>query len=351
MPLTRLERTRVSDVYRRRLAAGLEALIEFLARDSTGVDVLTLFRDPSAIDAALARFVQHCFDACQGFGTAKHAVLAVQTEAREPRGKLTRAWDSLKSRRLQLPLRHRVPIPEDVLLYAFVGALDLALRSSVQRGRLVCLAVLIRVGFYALLRPGELIGLRAGDVRLGRPGQTDPIAIVALRGPKNRAALGRAQFTLARDVGTVRWLEWLVSDMAPEQRLWMGDAGAFRQCFKSLMHTPGLSDLGLSLASLRPGGTAWLFLQGQDVARLQRQGRWRSALSLSCYIQEVMAQLVWLSVSVNLESRISAALSSAQFAIVAPPSFRWSLLFSRARQWHSLQRKKSRRHFTMGRRG
>ena len=65
-----------------------------------------------------------------------------------------------------------------------------------------------------------MLKLRAKDIAI----LTDPlkqlVAVLALMDPKNRRSLGRSQFVLIRDPGTVAWLRWLLLGLRPEAPLW-----------------------------------------------------------------------------------------------------------------------------------
>eukprot|EP00973_Karenia_brevis_P003500 483612-Karenia_brevis.AAC.1 len=95
---------------------------------------------------------------------AKHAILGLQYFYPQLRRKLNRPWDALKAWRASTPSSHRVPITSQLVQAMFGIGLDTAFGSSTaSRGKWFCFAILLRLGFYALLRPAELCNLRRRD--------------------------------------------------------------------------------------------------------------------------------------------------------------------------------------------
>ena len=229
--LTGLEERRYSAAYRRRLGLGLHEFSKWLQLHGPG-DVRIIRKHRRRLDVLLARFVDFCFNSGILYDTAKHAVLAVQQVLHLKR-ELPRVWSSLKAWHLSLPSSHRVPMPVDVLMALFTLGLDLWL-SAVGPPLLLPLVVLSRVGFYGLLRPGELFGLKRCDVLIQLDHADGPVAVLVLRRPKNRAAMGRQQFSLVRDPRTVAWLAWLVQDLADSANLWPSTGVKFRTLFGEL---------------------------------------------------------------------------------------------------------------------
>jgi len=181
------------------------------------------------------------------------------------------------------------------------------------------MAVLIRLGFFGLLRPGEIGKLKRRDLKLGTLADGMQVAIVALIDPKNRAAMGRAQFTTISDPGTVRWLAWYIEQVPGHCNLWPYNLQKFRELFKILVQNLGLERFNFTLGSLRPGGTTHLFILGAEVPRLQFLGRWRSQATLSSYVQEVMAQMVWIGLTRSEESQVLLAQTSFKEIWLTPP--------------------------------
>jgi hypothetical protein len=332
---TLLERQRVTKTYRARLQRGWGVFVSWLVTSARPVRLTELHS--FAVDQLLCDFVNHAKEVGFPFWVAKHALLAVQTKHRHLRHCLPRAWDCLRSWAGQAAWGTRVPISEELLQYLFAVALSWGLEAQEQSTYLICLAVLMRVAFYALLRPGELIALRVLDVRLPSPLEQTQVAVIAIATPKTRHHHGRVQFATLRDTATVAWLRWLISELPRAARLWPSDSGRFRSVFNGVAVRACVQHLKLTPASLRAGGATALVLQGVDMGRIMFLGRWMSEKTLSSYIQEAGAQLAWLELSPEQRDRIRSAVLASRVAWFTPPKLPWHLLFSRARQLQGLR--------------
>jgi hypothetical protein len=205
------------------------------------------------------------------------------------------SWDCIASWKMELPVRMRVPVPVDLAVAAACLALAFGVTGSRPlRWRWVSLGMLILIGFYGMLRPTEIWNLRtddiipAGDVRL--PG----VSTVVLRilDPKNRAFMGREQFVMIEETATVAWLTWWVEHFPLGSRLFQGTRSAFESMFRELFCHLGCGGLGVTLGSLRTGGTTFFYTKHCSMSWLQFRGRWKSQASLLHYVQEGMAALV-----------------------------------------------------------
>ena len=249
-----LQAERLSAPYRKRLTIAGDKFIAWL--HSQGVQPAAALSSAKSANDALIAFVQHCYETGGALWLATHAVLSVQTSVRSLRGRLRPAWDSIQCWKLQTPVRSRVPMPRIILeairIFAVLAATELDRCQSRQWWRL---AALIGAGFWGLLRPKELVGLRRGHVRY--PGAasflTDDVAVLTVVDPKNRAYMGRLQARTVRDGCSVRWLQWLVQDLTPDEFLWGAGANTFSRLLASALGALGLENLRITPASLRAG--------------------------------------------------------------------------------------------------
>eukprot|EP00973_Karenia_brevis_P073270 10178513-Karenia_brevis.AAC.1 len=116
------------------------------------------------INQRVVMFIQCAYETELPFWQAKHVVLALQHFHPALRKKLSRPWDALKAWGASIPSTHRVPVTSELVKVLFGFSLDAAFGDRRKCGMWLCFAVLIRVGFYALLRPGEITQLRRRDV-------------------------------------------------------------------------------------------------------------------------------------------------------------------------------------------
>ena len=227
-------------------------------------------------------------------------------------------------------------MPLELLNAVFVYAWLAALENPLIASELITCVILARVGFLGLLRPVEIARLVREDVRLPTLASQSSVALLALRGPKNRRYMGRAQFSVLRDPAAVAWLAWLCEGLPPGAPLWPHTQAHFSKVFKGLLYRMGLQSLGLTAGSLRPGGTTSLFLEGFPVDYIKYLGRWKSEQSLAVYVQEAMAHLVWLRMSDDDNLFVQALIAAHPQVLRAPPQHTpWSQVFQRPRrsQW------------------
>ena len=325
---TSLERTKLKGVYRQRLAKARAVLTAWAAM--RGVSVEALVRSPQILDAHLAHFVQYCRDSSKPLYIAKHAVLAIMLRHRHLRGSLNRTWDGLKSWEDKTFWSPRKPFTKLLIDFVFITALEIGLGSLGDARYLFPLAgALLRMAFYGLLRPGELTGAFVGDLMFcEEPGEQLRV-ILAIRDPKTRTWMGRAQFSTIRDAPTARWLQWLVQGRSPSEKLWPASPGLLRRFLTAILGRGGLGDLKFTLGSCRPGGATFYFLQNTPVEQLQFMGRWRAVTSLKAYIQEAMAILVWHRIPADQLASIRSRLLSAQVFLDGPPLLSWQAILTR----------------------
>lgn len=220
------------------------------------------------------------------FYIARESVAAVKFYWPDLRYRLHRAWDCIKSWKLQTQLSSRIPEPVFILEALCLKALDLAMSGVLFW---LCLCVLLRVGCFGLLRSGELLALeRRSITRVWLVGQ-DPLAILAIVRPKTRAVFERSQFAVMRDLGAVLWLEWFCAGLPRATKLRPSSPWRFRQCPMMLLKCLGRETLKVNIGSLRPGVAMHYMLVGESVQILQHMGLRASDHSLHVYLQECVS--------------------------------------------------------------
>ena len=322
-----LERLRLSVTYRHHLTRGAQALQSWCVH--SGV-VFSAALSHEQMDLLLLGFVHFCWTGQLPFYIARAAVLQVQTWAPRYRWKLPRVWNALKSWKRLKPSIPRTPLPLDLVPVLFLRALELA-RAEATRAEgwpWLSLAVLIRTGFFGLLRPGEITKLKRRDVQIVLKSGSPPLALIALRDPKTSyvEGAGAHQFVCIREVATVQWLAYFVAGLKPEEPLWPRAKEVFTRFFKQLLIIAGLRHLKLTPACLRAGGTTHLFISGQSLEQISFLGRWTTLSTLRSYIQEGAAELIWNSLALDKQCELQAFVSRYRTVWLAPPSLP-------ARQW------------------
>lgn len=328
-----LEASRVSVVYSNRLARCWAAFLAYVS----GMNLAEgWFQCPATVNRCLVHYIQLLFDHKAKFYLARDTVCAVQHFLPDLRFRLHRAWDCVKSWKLQTKLSSRVPLPHFALEALCLKAWDMGLGGGSEVILWVCACVLLRVGFYGLLRSGELCALRRDCVSIVRLAGKAPLAIIAVIKPKTRAVYGRSQFVVIREPGTVLWLEWLCEGVQGRLKLWPSTPWRFRKILFRLLQSLGWEALKINLGSLRPGGATHYLLMGDSVQIIQHMGRWASEHSLHVYLQECIAIMVQAQAEESAPALLRQAVEENRHFLSCPPLAGWNQLFSRKRQWRTL---------------
>ena len=103
------------------------------------------------IDLVLLVFVHYCIKGRLPFYVARAAVLQVQLVIPRVRFRLTRTWSALKGWKKVRPGKPRTPLPEDLLPFLFLKALELSWRAESRAVGMEWLsfAVLFRLFFFS----------------------------------------------------------------------------------------------------------------------------------------------------------------------------------------------------------
>ena len=322
-----LEQERLTSVYLKRLFKCGKTFAKWEARQRGSVALL--IHDPSALDLFLAHFVQESFAAGTPFYVVKHCILLLQLRHRHIKGHLTRTWDCLKGWEIKKKWRPRTPYTLDLINVVFLTSLELGMLSVGETRYLYPLVgATLRLAFFGLLRPAEFLAAKVMDIKFFETSQ-GLVTILAIRNPKTRAWLGRAQFCTVRHGPTGRWLRWLIDERDPSEMLWPKAPQLFRNMSKNILAKAGLTDSHLTLASCRPGGATQYFIEGTPVEHLQFMGRWRGPNSLKAYIQEAMSMVVWHSLPPALSAVIESRLRSSAQLLAGPPPVPRSIVLAR----------------------
>jgi len=313
----KLEKTRTSRVHRRRLRQGWILFVHYVS--SFNLNLFTLVHDFDDVNQVLAEFVQWAFDKKYKLWIVRVALLAVQTKFKFLRHHIPRPWEAIRSWQLKLPSQNRVPITIQMVRAIFVVSIKLASKSDKWSLLFIQFALAVRLGFYAMLRPGELIRLRLCDLRLPHMDTSELVMVVALASPKNKAHMGRNQYATVSDSATVQYFRWFLTGLQSEVLLWPYGRARFAAMLCYILGILGLSDVGITPASFRPGGCTYYHMCGVSIADLKYRGRWAHEGSMAVYMQEAMATLVWSDLPDSLAASINDVVQAGNFVWSQPP--------------------------------
>ena len=187
--------------------------------------------------------------------------------------RLLTTWESLWPGKVHPPM----PLP---LLHALVST---ALAWSWNR-----FALLLLIGFYALLRPCKLIALRVNDFMMSSETGCLSEVFIRLKLVKSRTRGAKMQNVRLDVPFVVSFLQKSLRTMSSNEKIWCYSTSLFRtRLQQTLFEVTGQSNICLP-SSLRPGGATYFFrLWNEDLLRLQWRGRWLHFKTLAHYIQEL----------------------------------------------------------------
>lgn len=322
----KLRWSKSSKPYQRRLLEGLSSLNQFLQSAGLGWHVINSGKARD-VDDILEQFVRGLRQAGpkSSLRLAKHGVLVIQVMRPRLKKSLQNTWEALKSWEESLPTSFRAPMPLPLLAAVVCHARVLASKSrdEIERSRWFTFATLVLVGFYGLLRPGELLNIAASDVSLpnsltlgGR------FAVIKISRPKKARQMGAQQFVELRHADTVNWLAWVKLTRNSNTPFWKNSANKFRYMFRQVCASLQIAQLHLTPASLRAGGATWLVDQGLEINRIRFLGRWAHLRSLEHYIQVARAQQIALNIPPHVVEKLRIFLMKSCFLLSLPCFFK-----------------------------
>ena len=321
--LVKLRWGRYSLAYRKRLLEGNRSLEGFLTKHDIQLAVVHT-GSSKQVDGLLERFVQemHTKGKKSNLRKAKHAVLFIQICRPRLRNRLQQTWTALKAWEEQTSSQLRSPLPAALLVAILCQARRSGWNSPSEKNQVewYAFAALIGLGFFGLLRPGELLALQVEDIGLPNSLSLGSDCVVArIAAPKNSRQMGIHQFTTVSQPDVVNWIAWLVSvKRRQSDRLWHSSPQKFRVLFKTVCEKLGLSACRFSPASLRAGGATFLVDQGVEISKIRFLGRWSHLRSLEHYVQVARAQQLALELSLETSLKIRKLISSHWFTLALP---------------------------------
>ena len=239
---------------------------------------LTIPTQPHALDLLLADYLEHLWSTGEGRGRAADTLAAVQDLQPQTKGTLPCSWRLLRAWHVnEIPCR-APPLPESVLQAMLGWAFfhedyDFALS--------------LMIGFYSLLRTGELLDLRSNHIFIESAQKPATISLGLTKGGKRMGAAESVQLTVKPVLG---WLKAWKSHSTPQQMLCPTSA-AWRSKFNLCLTSLGVTDFNFRPYSLRRGGATYWFAKHGNLDRVVVLGRWQAQRTARIYINEGLAAM------------------------------------------------------------
>ena len=235
------------------------------------------------VNAALKALLQDWASARRGPASGADLLAGFMHTFPHWRGRLAEAWKAHGVWVRATPHRTRVPLDETLLR----AMLSIAVFWGWSRT-----AAALALGFYGLLRPGELCQIRRVHWKLPSEvrGTVGDGVVLAFMRAKTRYRAARLQSVVLRDSTAILLLESVSRGMPSRQHLVPDGVLGLHRRFNHLLAALGAHRLPFSPASLRGGGAVHMLRgHGASLTEIMFAGRWESVRTVSRYLQEGLA--------------------------------------------------------------
>eukprot|EP00438_Fugacium_kawagutii_P016151 Skav228276 [mRNA] locus=scaffold6733:108207:110481:- [translate_table: standard] len=300
----------VQPATRRRYERATQAFFEYL--NTAGIVLPT---QKSKLDPLVCDFIEHLWSSGAGRAQACDTLAGLQDSQPSLRNNLPGAWRLLKTWSINEVPNRAPPLPEHVVQSMVGWAL---LKGHVSFG------VSLMVGFYGMLRTGELCNLRSSHmVGTTRDWQV-LISLGFTKGGKRQGAAESVILGFESAVSLVKAWKLVANPVTPLVQSTPAWRARFSECLKCL----DLEEYGFRPYSLRRGGATFWFSKHQSLDRLCVQGRWASQKTARIYINEGLSLLTTMNIPASHPSLrpfiqlFAQTARKPKFSTLEPPSGR-----------------------------
>ena len=292
---------------RQRYSRAIDQFLAFLNQNN-----LVLPKSRDRLDPMVCDFLEHLWATGQGRALASDCVAGLQNQDAKIRGHLPGAWRLLKAWATNEIPNRAPPLPEHVV-HAMCGWAIFHQHYA--------FAVSLLVGFYGMLRTGELLGLNRSDF-MGSQGGRKVLLSLGLTKSGKRAGASES-VVLGHDRVVKPLLRWM--SLSPASKSLTCSPSQWRSLFNAALAGLSIESFGFRPYSLRRGGATWWFSRHHSLDQILLQGRWQAAKTARIYINEGLAILAEIRLPPN-DARISSYLkvyaskfTQPCFATLEPP--------------------------------
>ena len=223
-------------------------------------------------------YLEHLWSSGEGRALASDTLAALQDTSPRLRGRLPGAWRLLKTWHTNEILNRAPPFPEKVV-QSLVGYFWF------HRSFAMGLSTLL--GFYAMLRTGELLGIRNKDVTVDGSEHTAVISLGYTKGGKRTGAAESVTVSVKEVVR--RLAHWKRN--TPSGSMLCPAPHTWRKQFSKALTALSLDHWEFRPYSLRRGGATFWFSKHGSLDKILLQGRWMAARTARTYLNEGLAVL------------------------------------------------------------
>ena len=255
------------------------ALDKFLAFLKFNDLILPHRRD--LLDPLVCEYIEHLWFSGEGKALASDTVASLQDFDAHIKGRLPGAWRLLKTWALNEVPNRAPPFP-DYVVHAMCGWACLHQHFS--------FAVSLLVGFYGMLRTGELLNVKRKDFATETAQRKVLLSLGMTKGGKRAGAAESVVLGFDQVVSVLK--HWM--SLAPMHHTLTPAPHKWRALFTECLEKMKITGFGFRPYSLRRGGATYWFAQHHSLDKLLLDGRWQAAKTARLYVNEglsVLAQL------------------------------------------------------------
>ena len=268
-----LRQLTVQPATRARYDKAINTFLQFLRTNQ-----LTLPTQRQALDPLVCEFLEHLWASGQGRALASDTVAGLQDQDPKLRGQLPGAWRLLKTWSINEIPNRAPPLPAHVL-QAMVGWALFHNHFS--------FAVSLLIGFYGMLRTGEILNIRSSQIYCDDSHSKTIISLGFTKGGKRQGAAESAIIGYDMVVAFIsRWKR-----LAKPSTYLTHSPAHWRGLFNQALTSLKLEAFGFRPYSLRRGGATWWFGRHHSLDKILIQGRWSAPKTARLYINEGLATL------------------------------------------------------------
>ena len=235
-----------------------------------------------AFDLELGDFLEHSYEEGESIAFAGNLICGLQVFLPFLRRHLPYSWHLFSLWRRNERCWQATPMGDD-LLWALVG-------KTLESQQLE-MGMLLMLGYFGLLRTGELVNLRVGDLRV-----SSSEVVIFIAAPKSSSRRGQGEHVVIREMTVVHFVStFLQLHKDRKAAVWATSAQRFRDEFARLVKFFRLEAYGYRPYSLRRGGATRLYRLQTPMELTLIQGRWKNSSSARTYIADGMTELARLN--------------------------------------------------------
>lgn len=240
-------------------------------------DLVLPYRE-QLLDPLLSDYIEYLWSQGEGRSLACDTIAALQDKDPHIRRYLAACWRLLKTwSSHELPNR-APPLTEEAVQ-------TLAGHALFNSNSDFALSPLL--GFYGLLRTGELLGLRNGDISQSGP---TSVAVISLGLTEGGQRMGANESCTITEEDTLRRL-WHWKQRHQKGDMLCSSPSVWRKMFNQTIESLSLEKYQYWPYSLRRGGATFYFQKHGQLDRLLIQGRWQSSRTARLYLNGGLAIL------------------------------------------------------------